>query len=135
VADGAQQSTSPGPRPLWIPPEVRFDELSPALQRGIKEIVDPAYDQLVLQAQTAIERSSGLTYVHLLWVELVEQIDLGKDMGKTLLRGGGTVSHQEKLQRHMRVIAQKDKIAKYILEVQKFYHKVGEIDPLHRLPR
>jgi hypothetical protein len=126
---------TPGPRPLWIPPGLDFEALAPALQRGICEVVSPAYDELVLQAQTAIERSSGLTYVHLLWLELVEQIDLGRDMGRTLPQGEGTNAHQEKLQRHMRLISQKDKVGKFLLEVERFYTKAGEIDPLRRLPR
>jgi hypothetical protein len=135
VASTPPPSTSSGPRPLWIPPGLKFDALAPALQGAIKDIVDPAYDELVLQAQTALERSSGLTYVHLLWLELVEQIDLGKDMSQTLPLGEGTGAHQEKMLRHMRLISQKDKVAKFLLEVQRYYERIGEIDPLRRLPR
>ena len=135
MSDSTAESPSPNCRPLWIPPGLKFDTLSPALQSAIKDIVDPAYHELVLLAQTAIERASGLTYVHLLWLELVEMIDLGKDMGQTLPRGEGTGEHQEKMLRHMRLISQKDRIAKFLLEVQRFYERAGEIDPLRRLPR
>src|SRR6266849_5954600 len=130
MAGPAPQSTAPGPRPVWIPPGLKFDKLSPALQRGIKDIVDPAYDELVLRAANSLQRSCGLTYVHLLWLELIEQIDLGKDMGETLPQGEGTDAHQGKMLRHMRLIAQKDKVAKLILELQRFYERIKEIDPL-----
>jgi hypothetical protein len=68
-------------------------------------------------------------------MELLEQLDLGQDIARTLPQGEGTAAHQEKLLRHLRLVAQKDKIAKFILEVQKFYERAGDMDPLRRMPR
>src|SRR5262249_45975696 len=98
-------------------------------------IVEPAYRELVLSSANALEASMGMTYVHLLWLELIEAIDLGKDMGRTLPRGEGTDNHQQKIGRHMRLIAQKDRVAKFILEVEKFNDRAGEKDPLGRMGR
>jgi len=56
-------------------------------------------------------------------------------MAQTLPSGDGTDAHEGKLIRHMRLIAQKDKIARFILDVQKFYERAGNIDPLRRLQR
>jgi hypothetical protein len=44
----SSHESSPDVRPLWIPENVVFDKLPVALQRAIKEIVDRAYDELVL---------------------------------------------------------------------------------------
>lgn len=66
---------------------------------------------------------------------MIEQLDLGKDMGRTLARNTGTEMHQQKLIQHMRLIGQKDKVGRFLLETQRFYAKIGEIDPLGRLPR
>jgi hypothetical protein len=134
MSKSAENSPSPV-RPFWIPPDLKVDQLSPAMQLAIAQILNPAYEELVVLAQSEIERSMGLTHVHLLWHELIQQIDLAKDMGQTLPKGEGTEAHQEKLVRHMRLISQKDKAARFLLEVQKFYHRVGEIDPLKRLSR
>jgi hypothetical protein len=106
-----------------------------ALQQAITEIIDPAYRELVLEAQTGLERSVGLTYVHLAWLEMIEAMDIGKDMAQTLPKGEGTHAHQLKIRRYLRLIAQKDKIARFILEVEKFYARAAEVDPLtHRSP-
>jgi hypothetical protein len=56
----APEPQSPSPRPLWIPPDVKIDSLPAALQRAITEIINPAYRELVLEAQSAIERAAGL---------------------------------------------------------------------------
>jgi hypothetical protein len=47
----------------------------------------------------------------------------------------GTDAHQQKIGRHMRLIAQKDRVAKFILEVEKFYDRAGEKDALGRVGR
>lgn len=59
------ESTTSDVRPLWIPPGLKFDTLSPGLQFAIKEIINPAYKELVLAAPNAFESSIGLTYVHM----------------------------------------------------------------------
>jgi hypothetical protein len=135
VEDHAPEAPSPGARPLWIPPELKFDELPAALQRAITEIVDPAYRELVLLAQNALERSMGLTYVHLLYLEIIEMIDVARDMARTLPRGEGTDAHQLKITRHLKLVAQKDRVAKFILDVEKFYDRAGPTDPLRRIHR
>jgi len=72
MADAAADSPSATVRPLWVPAGLNLDALAPELQRGISDIVNPAYQELVLLAQTAIERASGVTFVHLLYLELIE---------------------------------------------------------------
>jgi hypothetical protein len=118
----------PDIRPLWIPDDVKFDRLPPALQRAITEIIGPAYEEVVLAAQSGLERSMGVTYVHLLWLALIEMIDIARDMGPGLALGEGTDKHQKKIARHLRLVGQKDRIAKFLLEVQRFYDRGADKD-------
>jgi hypothetical protein len=46
------------------------------LRLAIMEIVNPAYQELVLEAAAALARSAGTTLVHLLWLELLQQLEL-----------------------------------------------------------
>lgn len=133
--DDTAQSTRPAPRPVWIPPWLKFDDLEPALQLAITEIVNPAYEELVLGARTPLERCSGLTYVHLCWIELIQQIDLAKDHGKALSQGNPPDVYGLRMLNHLRLIAQKDKVAKFLLEVERFYEKAADKDPPRRVPR
>ncbi len=70
----------PSPDPLWIPPGLKFDSLPPALQKAIVEIVNRAYRELVLEAQTSLEQAMGLSFVHILWLELIEELEIGADI-------------------------------------------------------
>jgi hypothetical protein len=114
---------------------VKFEEFEPALQLAITEIINPAYEELVLGARTALERCSGLTYVHLCWIEVIEQIDMAKEQGKALPRGETRGANGWRLHDHLRLVAQKDKVAKFLLELERFREKAGDKDPLRRVPR
>ncbi len=118
----------PGTRPLWIPDGVDFDALPKPLQCAVADIINPTYNELVLQAQTGLERSVGLTYTHLLWLAAIDMIEIARDMGPGLERGEGTDQHQKKIKRHLRLVGQKDRLAKFLLEAQKFYDRGGDRD-------
>ena len=122
----------PGARPFWVPDDLTFDTLPPALQGAIQAIVDPAYTELVLQAKTALEQSMGVSYVKLLWIEIIDAMDIAKDTARALSRGESPDGHQAKVGQHLRLIAQKGKIAKFLLEIQKVYKPPGGPDPLRR---
>jgi hypothetical protein len=135
MARKSTESPTSETRPLWIPPGLKIDTLAPGLQFAIKEIINPVYDELVLSAPNAFERSIGLSYVHLAWLELIEQIEFGRALELDLPKGRGTEGHQDRIGRYLHVVTTKDKVAKFLLEVQKFYERVGETDPLRRVPR
>lgn len=127
--------TPPGPRPLWIPPGLKFDELSPALQIGVTDILNPVYSELVLEAEDPLEKSCALTFVHLLWLELIEQIDLGQDMEPTLRARQGTEPHEDKVLRHLRLLKHKDKAARFLFDVRRFHERIGKSDALRSVPQ
>src|SRR4051794_13174139 len=77
------QVSSPQPaltRPYFFPPTVDFEALPAAVQTAIAEIVVPAYEELVVGAESAIERSAGTSLVLLLALEIMEQMEIGAAM-------------------------------------------------------
>jgi hypothetical protein len=115
----AAKSTSNAPRPPWIPDGIKFDKLPRPLQILIEEIISPLYEQQVLNANTPLQKAIGLDYVHLAWLTAIEQFTLAKEMAPTLWREG-TGPHQEKLDRHMKLMNHKDRTGRFLLEVEKF---------------
>jgi hypothetical protein len=113
----------PGKRPFWLPASVKFDTLPKPLQAAILEILNPAYQELILEAPTPLEKATGLTFVHLLWLELVEQYDLGQAMGPLVARGGSTAKKQKAIGRHLRLTGAKEKFGKFLLRVRTLQHK------------
>ena len=65
--------------PPWVPEDVGYDMLPEKVRAMIAEIIGPAYEQFVVRARDALEKTTGLTIVHLVWQEIVDQIDLARD--------------------------------------------------------
>ncbi len=101
------------PTPRWVPPGIRFSSLLPEVQTAVVEIVNPIYEELVVRAPSALERSTGLTVVHLLWLEILDQLDLGR--GYTDDAFINSISGRpELLGRHLQLVDAKVK-ASYVL--------------------
>jgi len=116
------------PRPFWVPPEVNFDELPPGLQQAIAEIVNAAYQELVCGGATALARAQGLSYVELLWWEVLLQTELGQEWARNLPYGSARRATRAKLNRLLKTVALKDKIANFLQETEKFYTRIGAIN-------
>jgi hypothetical protein len=118
-----------------MPPEVPFEALSPNLQAALRDIINPAYQELVLAAATAFERSAAVTYVHVAWLELRAMIEFGLALETARPGAAGAEGYQEGVAQYLRLVATKDKAGKFLLELQRFAAKLCEIDALHRVPR
>ncbi len=66
------------PMPRWVPPGLPYAHVPKEVQTALVEIVNTVYEQLVAQAPDALEKSTGLTLVNLLWLEIVDQFDMGR---------------------------------------------------------
>jgi hypothetical protein len=60
-------------RPIWLPEGEDIKKMSAIVRRAVAEIVQPVYKELVAQAHTAMEKSLGLSLVHCLWLEILNQ--------------------------------------------------------------
>jgi len=58
-------------KPFWMPPGVTLDNLSEELRAAILGVLTPAYQKLVVAARPGLEQSTGMTVVHLLWLEIL----------------------------------------------------------------
>ena len=124
------------PRPYWIPAGVDFDSLSAELRAAIMGVVNPAYQSLVLEAAAGLEQSTGLTIVHLLWLEVLDQIELGQSFEN----GKGDPEASEKrigmIERYIRMAGAKTKTSNFLLRLHEFRQKWGSFpappDPLRR---
>jgi len=71
------------PPPAWIPEDVDFHNLPEAVRQAVADIIEPAYRRLVAEAEDPLERSVGITIVHLMWLEILEQHEVMQDYLKT----------------------------------------------------
>jgi len=92
--DGAGQSTGPRrtkrkPQPLvpapvdpempyWVPRGTVWENMPAGVKQAVTQVLKPAYRRLVLDAPSDLERSVGLTLVHLMWLEVFNPVQLAE---------------------------------------------------------
>lgn len=117
-------STTFAENPYFLPDDFDFDGLPSVVQRAICELVQPAYDELVLGAHDALERAAGASFTFLLLLEVLEQFNLMDQLDKNLRQGRGCRSLQdEDVIRHLRLAGAKDKVAGFLLRLRTFRAK------------
>ena len=118
------EATTPSPsRPYWIPERIDLDALPEALRLAISEIVNPAYQEFVLGAADALQRSAGATYVHLVWLEVLHQCELGQELDKFLRPNFGFAAQADMVAQHLRLVGAKQQAGTFLLRVKAFQEK------------
>jgi hypothetical protein len=96
------------------------------MRNAIVAIVNPTYEELVVNPESGLERSTGLTVVHLLWLEIMDQIELGSD----LTRGQCAARSEERsklIDAHLRLVGAKGKGAAILIRLSDFRQKWGHL--------
>ncbi len=107
----------PGPdAPYWIPNDGRWKKLPQQVREAVPRILAPAYRRFVLEATGEMERSIGLTLVHLTWLEICGQVKLAEanpDSLEAILN-----NPEDMLDRHLRLVTVKCQTAELLLKTQ-----------------
>jgi hypothetical protein len=114
----------PGPDvPYWIPRDSSWDSLQPSTRQAANQILAPAYRQLVLEAQGEVERSVGITLVHLMWLEICGQIYMADIIGHETSVFAVVTDPAAAIERHLHLVAAKCQTAELLSKVRM----VGEM--------
>ena len=62
--------------PYWVPSGTTWQLMPSGVRRAVSQVLSPAYRRFVLDAPGELERSIGLTLVHLMWLEICDQVRL-----------------------------------------------------------
>lgn len=117
-------ATTPNPsRPYWIPDGIAFQAPPQALQLATTEIVNPVYQELILEAGDALERSAAATLVHLLWLEFLQQVELGNHLDNLVRPNHGFAVRADMIARHSRVVGAKQHTGTFLLRLKAFHEK------------
>lgn len=115
------------PRPYFVPPGVDLDRLPEQVRAVILGIINPAYRELVLAAQDGLQKAAGVTVVSLLWLEILDQLELGQEL--TVPRSAVVPSPErdQLITRHLRVAGAKIKASGFLLRLAEFREKYGHL--------
>ena len=106
---------------LWHPLGAKLDALPNNVRAALAEIINPAFEELVQAAPTALEKTTGLTYLNLLWVEVFEQFN----MASLLWQMSTAEFYFQNLAGYLRVVGAKHQFAKFLLHAKKVRAKHG----------
>ena len=123
-------------QPYWLPDGVVLDRLPANLRYAVQQVITPAYETLVLNAPPGLEQSTGLTIVHLLWLELLDHMALGLPdqlLGSPFdpLLDRSEVSRQQLIDRHLRTVGAKLKSSELLVRIRSCKSKLHP-PPAHR---
>ena len=111
-------SGEPPVRPYFIPPAIDFEALPEPVRVAYQAIVDPTYRELVLEVESPLARSVGITLVFLLAVEVLEQFQLAQQMDFTASStGGGRADRDRVIDRYLRIVGAKQKAERFLLRL------------------
>jgi len=119
-------SLQPRPQniPLWAPDGVDLEVVPPEIKQAIAELVQPIYEQFVVNASDALEKSIGITISHLLWLEILEQLDIKREYIQ--IEAVLNISHNrpEMIERHLRLIDSKLRIGYFLLRIKELQNRL-----------
>ena len=111
----------PIPEGRWTPPGIAFEMLPRPLQAALVELIGPLYEELVLAAPDALERSTGLTLTHLLWLEILEQYDLGRDYSVVSgVLGTASPDRGPMIDQHLRLLEAKLRASHFLVQAREW---------------
>ena len=111
-------------KPFWLPPGVILDELSVELQAAIFGVLTPAYEKLVVAARPGLEQSAGVTIVHLLWLEILQQTELGRDLTESGQEPDRLQNHEASIARMLRLAGSKMEASDFLLRLHSHRRKL-----------
>ena len=104
--------------PAWVPDNVDFDKMPEAVRQAVAEIIEPAYRRLVTGAEDPLERSVGITIVHLMWLEILQQHEAKQEYLNTSILN---VPHDRYhlIDQHLRTLHTKVKVGYFLSRLRE----------------
>jgi hypothetical protein len=113
--------------PYWIPDTLEFGRFSEELQAAICGIINPAYRELVEQARDGLQKSAGLTVIWLMWLEILDHIQLGQSLTSSPSMTETSKEREQLITRHLRLVGSKVKASSFLLRLHEFEEKHGSM--------
>ena len=104
-------------RPYFLSPELDWASLPSSVQSVIASLIEPAYQELVLNAATAFERLAGSAVVFLATVEIVEQLVIGRELIDSA--GDLVPPGADAMIRALRVRSAREKADRLLLQIRR----------------
>jgi hypothetical protein len=117
----------------WVPPGFKTATLGPDAQKAMAEVVNPVYEQLVLQPSDSLERSTGLTHLYLLWEEMLHHFQVAESYSSDP-RERSLKDYERNLSRYIELAKLKAATTNVLLRLRQMALKRQDQDNAPQLP-
>ncbi|MBU4270717.1 MAG: hypothetical protein KKA28_02455 [Planctomycetes bacterium] len=104
--------------PHWLSADGCWIKMPEDMRQMVSRILTPAYRRFVLDAPGELERSVGMTMVHLMWLELCGQVQLGMVVADPKSLEAILGNPEDMIDRHLRLTMTKCQTAELLLKLQ-----------------
>jgi hypothetical protein len=121
---------SPDNLPLWAPCGIDLKIVPKEVQQAALELIQPLYNQFVLNSSDPLEKSLGVTITHLLWLEILEQFDMKREYTQVNAVLNLPGNRHETIDRHLRLIDSKLRVGYFLSRIREQHKRLAPISPL-----
>ena len=104
--------------PYWIAEAGSWEGLPDGLQRAIPSVLAPAYRRLVLEAPGELERSTGITLVHLMWLEVCDRLSMAAVVADRDSIVATVANVEAMISRHLNLVTAKCNAAELLMKLR-----------------
>jgi hypothetical protein len=104
--------------PYWLPSGDYWDGLPREIRDAVPRILGPAYRKFVLEAGGELERSLGLTLVHLIWLEVCDHVRMALAAADSLSLAAALNDPDAMIARHLNLITAKCQTAELLVKLR-----------------
>lgn len=106
--------------PYWVPVGNVWDRLPESMRQAVADVLAPAYERLVRRVSDDLERSAGITLVHLMWLEISDQLRLAQIVADrdTVLGELAEQRPAEVIAEHLRLVTAKNATAELLVKLR-----------------
>ncbi len=105
-------------QPPWAPDGVDLIKVPEPVRQAVAEIIEPAYRQMVAEVEDPLERSIGLTLVHLMWLEVLDQHEAKQEYLQTSILELPE-DRSDMIDRHLRMLHTKVKVGSLLMRLRE----------------
>jgi len=117
----------------WVPPGFKSETLGRDTQKALAEVVNPVYEQLVLQPRDCLERSTGLTHLYLLWEEILHHCQVAESYSSDAFERR-VKDYEHNLSRYIELAKLKAATTNILLRIRQMALKRQDQDNAPHLP-
>ena len=116
----------PNGAPPWTPHGVDLNLVPTEVREAIAELIQPVYEQYVLRATDALEKSLGASIAHLLWLEVLDQFDIRREYIKFDAVMDMTMNRPAMIERHLRLLGSKLQMGYFLIRIKELRTRLAQ---------